>query len=92
MEKTADEWETVESYIKLGKVIAGLSVVNDPAERTIKLGTTYTGIITKKEATRQDLIQGVELTRHAFAYPTRQCVFSDGKLSATVDELLDMQT
>jgi hypothetical protein len=56
------EWKDDSSYIKLGKIVLGLSLTNDAPERTVKLGTDYTGVITKDNDRRQDVIQGVELT------------------------------
>jgi hypothetical protein len=39
------EWKDDSSYIELGNIVSGLTVTNDAAERIVKLGTNYAGII-----------------------------------------------
>jgi phosphoribosylanthranilate isomerase len=63
--------------------------VNDAAERCVKLGTDYTGVITKSEETRQDIIQGVELTRRAFPKATKKCFLEGGKATDSIEELME---
>jgi hypothetical protein len=84
-----EEWKDDSSFVQLGHIVSAFRVVNDAAERTVKLGTEYTGVITKDEDQRQDIIQGVELTRRAFPSATRKCVLGEGKnLSSSVDDLM----
>ena len=65
---------------------------NDAAERTVKLGTDYTGVITKDDDRRQDIIQGVELTRRAFPKATWKCVMKEGKQLGDSTDLLMAST
>jgi hypothetical protein len=39
------EWKDNSSYIELGNIMSELTVTNDAAERIVKLGTNYAGII-----------------------------------------------
>jgi hypothetical protein len=90
------EWKDDSSYIELSKIVSGLSVTNDAAERTVKLGTDYTGVITKDDDRHQDIIQGVELTRRAFPKATRICVMNfmmkEGKQLGDSTDLLMAST
>ena len=56
-------WPTDAGYNRMFKVIRNLKVVNDVAERGVKLVTDYAGIITPDEDQKQYLYQVVEATR-----------------------------
>ena len=58
--KPVTEWEESPDYLTLKTYIENLKVVNDTAERGIKLWSDFIGILTSNEAKRQDIVQVVE--------------------------------
>jgi hypothetical protein len=82
------EWSNDASFVKLGRLVSALRPVNDAAERLVKFGSDFTGVITKDEDVRQDILQEVELTRRAFPKATRKCVAQNGKKMS--DDVLDL--
>ena len=60
LEKSVTEWEDFPEFLTLQSYIDNLKVVNDTAERGIKLWSDYIGILTSDEAKRQDIVQVVE--------------------------------
>lgn len=61
-----DTWETREDYQKGLKIVKSLMVVNDVAERNIKLIEEYNTILTKDEDQRQYLLQVVNEYRKKY--------------------------
>jgi hypothetical protein len=53
-------WSTNEGYLAACKIVHALKVVNDCAERAVKLATDFNEILTKSEEQRQLLCQVVE--------------------------------
>ena len=58
--KPIDQWPDDEGYNTTHRVVKTLKVVNDVAERSIKLIQIYCGRITQDDAERDDLFQSVE--------------------------------
>ena len=67
-----NEWQDNASYLELSNIVLSIPAVNDAAERTVKLGSDFTGVITKNE-TRQAILQEVELSQKIYSKPTKQC-------------------
>lgn len=61
-----DTWETREDYQKGLKIVKSLMVVNDVAERNIKLIVEYNTILTKDEDQKQYLLQVVNEYRKKY--------------------------
>lgn len=60
LKKDVESWENDENYLKAKDVFGKLAVVNDSAERGIKLITEYSRILTKDEDHRQLILQIVK--------------------------------
>ena len=58
-----DEWEESEDFRKARKFVTTVKVVNDAAERGIKLASDYVQSLTKDSDVRQKLFQTVEYHR-----------------------------
>ena len=67
-----NEWQDNASYLELFNIVSSIPAVNDAAERTVKLGSDFTGVITKNETRRQAILQEVELSRKIYLRPTKQ--------------------
>lgn len=61
-----DEWCKNQHYLRAKKIVKGLKVVNDTAERGVKLIQDYNSALTKDEEQRQCLLQVVSECRHLF--------------------------
>ena len=59
-------WSDQESFVEVQKFVQSTKVVNDLAERGIKLIGDYAKILTKDEEMRERLLQGVEMNRMKF--------------------------
>jgi len=57
LKKTPSEWPDNEDYQKASNIVKHLKVVNDTAERGIKLITEYNDILTKDEEQKQYVLQ-----------------------------------
>ena len=51
---------------EVSNFVSSIPAVNDAAERTVKLGSDFTGVITKNETRRQTILQEVELYHEKF--------------------------
>ena len=60
-------WKNDSSYLEMEQYVKTLLVVNDSAERGIKLVSDYINILTKNSEEREDLLQVVE--QHRQQYP-----------------------
>ena len=60
-------WPTYDSFVKGQKFAANVKVVNDVAERGVKLYSDYAAILTDNEVQRESLLQVVEKHRKQFA-------------------------
>ena len=72
-----NEWQDNASYLELSKIVSSIPAVNDAAERTVKLGSDFTGVITKNETRKQAILQKVELSRKIRSKPTNQYSFNN---------------
>lgn len=70
----APTWETNNSYMEMKEVVKTLKVVNDPAERGIKLCTDFLQM-TRDHQNRQDLYQVVEDHRRRVSCKTKLDLF-----------------
>lgn len=59
-----DVWCENQHYLKAKKIVDGLRVVNDTAERVVKLIQDFNSSLTKDEEQRQFLLQVVSECRH----------------------------
>ena len=58
-----DQWNDNAQYMEMEEYVRTVKVVNDAAERGIKLISDYSQILTKDNETRVKLLQGVEMSR-----------------------------
>ena len=58
-----EEWKESSQYREMEEYVRTVKVVNDLAERGIKLISDYSQILTKDNQTRVTLLQGVEMSR-----------------------------
>ena len=61
-----DDWEDNLDYVKAQTFVRTAKTVNDVAERAVKLMTDYSKILTKDDATRQLIMQGVAENRKMY--------------------------
>ena len=57
------QWKDNDHYKEMEEFVRTVKVVNDAAERGIKLISDYSQILTKDEKVRAKLLQGVEMSR-----------------------------
>lgn len=60
LNRPVGEWVDSREFMTFSDYVLNLKVVNDTAERGIKLWSEYIGILTSDEVKRQDLVQVVE--------------------------------
>lgn len=63
LKKSLSTWSTNEDYIRACRIVSTLKVVNDGAERAVKLASDFNEILTKSDDQRQLLYQVVEYHR-----------------------------
>lgn len=66
------EWEELAAYQKMKRVVENLGVINDVAERKIKLATDYNCFGTKNENVKQQIFQNVEKNRQNIRKATKR--------------------
>ena len=66
LRKPVREWAVCDEYMKASEFVTKLKVVNDPAERSIKMMSDYAQKITTKDSERQILLRAVEYHRNKF--------------------------
>ena len=59
-------WNTLQIYQDIRKHVHSVKVINDAAERGVKLITNFAAIITDNDEQRSSLLQAVEKQRHDF--------------------------
>ena len=64
--KSPDMWEDDQDFKAANEFVNTVKVTNDVAERGVKLASDYAGILTKDDAIRSMLLQGVERCRRNF--------------------------
>jgi len=72
LEKDPTEWEDDPIFQSSLKLVSGISVINDFAERTVALIQDYNQLLTKDEQQRQFLLQVVEWHRRHFPDANKQ--------------------
>lgn len=65
------DWHENEVYIKSQSIVKKIKVVNDTAERGVKLISEYENILTKNEAQKQSILQNVAEYRKVFGNLTK---------------------
>lgn len=78
-EKNVRAWENLEEYKTAKKIVNSFKVVNDVAERALKLMTEVNGSLTNKEPQKQNTIQVIEDNRKRIP-TTQKYVLSSYKL------------
>ena len=63
LQLSPDKWGDIDDYKEMEEYVRTVKVVNDAAERGIKLISDYSQILTKDNVTRVKLLQGVEMSR-----------------------------
>ena len=58
-----DTWTSNEEYLAVLNVVKNLKVLNDGAERGVKLMSDYNKLITKNESDKQCLLRGVSKSK-----------------------------
>jgi hypothetical protein len=90
-----DKWDTIPSYQQTAAVAKSIKVVNDCAERSIALMTSFNQSITRTESEMQKLMQVVEDNRSRISdtskhtlktYMTREVVSRDNLPSILTDD------
>ena len=81
LEKEPDDWTTNSSYQAAKKAASSLAVVNDRAERGVKLIQDYNALLTKDESQKQALLHVVVEHRKRFPNANKStvagCSYSD---------------
>ena len=67
LEKNPDKWEEDESYLVAREFVTTVKVVNDTAERGVKMAEDYATILTKDDDMRAMIMQGVEQNRAKYS-------------------------
>ena len=67
LEKNPDKWEEDESYLVAKEFVTTVKVVNDTAERGVKMAEDYATILTKDDDMRAMIMQGVEQNRAKYS-------------------------
>lgn len=70
LQHSPENWDSLDSYVKGREIVESLKVVNDTAERSVKLMQEFHGLITKDEQQKQYIFQCVE--EHRKKYPNCQ--------------------
>lgn len=66
LRQPVDDWHFSDSFNKMNCYVSSVKVVNDAAERGVKLSTDYAAILTDNEQQRDSLLQAVEQHRKIF--------------------------
>ena len=66
LSEKVEMWDNDPDFLEAQMFVRSVKVVNDPAERGIKLISDFIGNLTKNELSRQDLLQVVEFHRRMF--------------------------
>lgn len=80
--KNPDEWTDDQEYIKGQNIIRNLKVVNDLAERAVKLFEEFNKLLTNDEDEKQVLLQVIEANRKMVpTKTTKQAIVDSLKIS-----------
>lgn len=70
-----ETWEQNDCFVKVQNYLRHMKVVNDSAERGIKLCSEFIQILTKNEDNRQEMLQVVESHRYRVKERTKRALF-----------------
>ena len=68
------QWHNNEDFVNALSLVKNLNVVNDPAERGVKLMKDYNNLFTKNEQQKQSVLQVVSTYRQKFPDSRKQTV------------------
>ena len=71
LSKPASEWETDANFQAFRKLVNGFTPLNDAAERAVKFGSDFNGVITHDRKRKADVLRLVEETRRECPKPTK---------------------
>ena len=86
MEEPVDSWEEYESYRKVNFFVKNLCIVNDPAERMVKLATDRISTVRSEEAFQETILTVEEMRRLAEDF--KRGTFTKEQLSNVVRKML----
>lgn len=72
MKKNPKEWPFDEHYNNGKRVLGYIKVVNDTAERSVKLAQDFNNILTRNEEQQQYVLQCVQAHRKSFPDTTKE--------------------
>ena len=70
-------WPDCPAYVKAKKIVSAVRVVNDCAERAVKLATDFNSSLTQDEVQRQLIFQIVEFHRQTVTAPLKKLFKTD---------------
>ena len=70
LHRPCEDWETDDEYIAAKQTVDAFRIVNDSAERAVKLVTDFNNKVTKKEDQKQYLLQVVAQHRKKHSWPS----------------------
>ena len=76
LESNAENWQLNEEYLKARKMVMNVKVVNDLAERGVKLMDDYNKILTNDEEQKQYLLQVVQKYRSELPNRNKKTIIS----------------
>ena len=82
------QWSTNQNFVELSFILNNLSVVNDPAERMIRLVTERISTVRSEEMLQETLLTVSELQRLAKDF--RRGTFTKKQLSYVIKRMLNM--
>ena len=86
MEEPVDSWEEYEAYRELNFFVNNLCIVNDPAERMVKLATDRISTVRSEEAFQETILTVEEMRRLAEGF--KRGTFTKEQLSNVVKKML----
>ena len=66
LELPPEQWKENSDYVTSEQIVSSLTVVNDSADRGVKLIQDYNSLLTKNEEQKQYLLQAVQEHHHKF--------------------------
>lgn len=76
LSQSVDTWDECEEFTAAKRIVMALSVVNDPAERGVKLIQDFNAILTNDEEQKQFLLQAVQEHRTLFPDASKGTIIS----------------
>ena len=81
-----EQWHEDEEYLKVEEIVKRLSIVNDPAERAVKLAGDRIGTVRSEKAFQETLITVTELRR--LSADIKRGTFTKNQLSNVIRKML----